>query len=200
MRPVLPEGLDGQHRSRGEAGTWMSLNLATGCGPCTRPGRRWRWRCAMHEHTAHLGTFRHHRQLPPACGGAPAALDRPAGRDAAPPADRRGHDAGADAARARLPGRARRHGGLQPQPAATDQPRTAGRRLSFARGESIHTECAYKPTPERFEAWARLGGWSVVRQWREGPAGGYAFLLLHLAAPPGTRRGRRFPNHSRSPA
>ncbi|HYC56575.1 MAG TPA: L-histidine N(alpha)-methyltransferase [Candidatus Binatia bacterium] len=43
----------------------------------------------------------------------------------------------------------------------------AGRRLSFAAGETIHTEDSWKPTPEGFAAIARQGGWKVAELWTD---------------------------------
>ena len=38
-----------------------------------------------------------------------------------------------------------------------------GERIAFAAGETIHTECSYKYTPERIQALAAASGWKVTR-------------------------------------
>jgi dimethylhistidine N-methyltransferase len=52
-----------------------------------------------------------------------------------------------------------------------------GRRLSFARGERIHTENSHKFTPEGVAALASAGGWRLERQWVS-PAPEFAVFLL----------------------
>lgn len=39
--------------------------------------------------------------------------------------------------------------------------------VSFAEGESIHTESSYKHRPEAFVRIAESGGWSIVRSWTD---------------------------------
>lgn len=49
----------------------------------------------------------------------------------------------------------------------TQQVQVAGRRFHFARGESIHTETAYKHGTLRFEAMARRAGWQALQRWTD---------------------------------
>ena len=41
----------------------------------------------------------------------------------------------------------------------------SGQAIAFAAGETIHTECSYKYTPERIAALAAAGGWTVNRSY-----------------------------------
>ncbi|MEM9305574.1 MAG: L-histidine N(alpha)-methyltransferase, partial [Pseudomonadota bacterium] len=52
----------------------------------------------------------------------------------------------------------------------------AGQAFAFARGESIHTENAYKYSPEAFRQLANLAGWAAVDCWFD-PDG---LVSLHL--------------------
>lgn len=45
--------------------------------------------------------------------------------------------------------------------------RVLGRSFSFRPGESIHTECSYKYSLDRFTALARGSGWTVRRSWTD---------------------------------
>jgi dimethylhistidine N-methyltransferase len=45
--------------------------------------------------------------------------------------------------------------------------RLLGRSFSFRPGESIHTECSYKYSLERFTALARGAGWTVRKSWTD---------------------------------
>jgi uncharacterized SAM-dependent methyltransferase len=45
--------------------------------------------------------------------------------------------------------------------------RIAGQHISFAVGETIHTENSYKHAPEAFNRIATLAGWRVVRRWTD---------------------------------
>ena len=58
----------------------------------------------------------------------------------------------------------------------------AGRSISFARGESIHTENSYKYAPEHFATLAHESGWHTAELWTD-PA---QLFSLHLLEP---RRG-----------
>ncbi|KAF1014973.1 MAG: Histidine N-alpha-methyltransferase [Stenotrophomonas maltophilia] len=58
-----------------------------------------------------------------------------------------------------------------------------GRRIAFARGESIHTENAHKFTPATLAATAECAGWTLCRHWLQPDP---AFGLFLLAAPAGT--------------
>ena len=58
----------------------------------------------------------------------------------------------------------------------------AGRAISFARGESIHTENSYKYAPEHFATLAHESGWHTAELWTD-PA---QLFSLHLLEP---RRG-----------
>jgi len=55
--------------------------------------------------------------------------------------------------------------------------RMAGRRITFAEGETIHTENSYKPTEAGFEALAVSAGWGVDRVWTD-RAGLFSLWLL----------------------
>jgi dimethylhistidine N-methyltransferase len=58
--------------------------------------------------------------------------------------------------------------------------RLNGHRFHFNRGESVHTECSYKYTPDEFHALARQAGFTPVRHWlAEG--GLFAIYLLKVA-------------------
>jgi uncharacterized SAM-dependent methyltransferase len=43
----------------------------------------------------------------------------------------------------------------------------AGRRFSFAGGETIHTENSYKYTIDGFRALAAQAGWKVANSWTD---------------------------------
>jgi dimethylhistidine N-methyltransferase len=45
--------------------------------------------------------------------------------------------------------------------------RVLGRGLSFRAGESIHTECSYKYSLDRFTALARGSGWTPLKSWMD---------------------------------
>jgi dimethylhistidine N-methyltransferase len=45
--------------------------------------------------------------------------------------------------------------------------RIGGQHVSFAAGETIHTENSYKHAPEAFDRIAGLAGWRVVRRWTD---------------------------------
>ena len=53
----------------------------------------------------------------------------------------------------------------------------AGTPITFAEGETIHTENSYKHTPARLLALAREAGWVPQRQWMD-PAGRFGHFLL----------------------
>ena len=53
----------------------------------------------------------------------------------------------------------------------------AGRAFRFAAGETIHTENAYKFTPDRVADLAAQGGWRVERSWIS-PAPAFGVFLL----------------------
>jgi len=55
--------------------------------------------------------------------------------------------------------------------------RIAGQHVSFAAGETIHTENSYKHSPEAFDRIASLAGWRVVRRWTD-PDDLFALNLL----------------------
>lgn len=57
--------------------------------------------------------------------------------------------------------------------------RVNGHRFHFERGESVHTECSYKYTPDEFHALARQAGFTPVRHWL---AEGGLFAVYLLAA------------------
>ncbi|WP_091738063.1 ergothioneine biosynthesis protein EgtB [Phenylobacterium immobile] len=56
----------------------------------------------------------------------------------------------------------------------------AGRLISFAKGETIHTENAYKFTLEGIGGLAAASGWSLERAWRSDEPG-FAVVLLRAA-------------------
>jgi dimethylhistidine N-methyltransferase len=58
--------------------------------------------------------------------------------------------------------------------------RVADRPIRFARGETIHTENSYKPTPEAFAALAHDAGWRVEEAWTA-PREQYSLQLLAAA-------------------
>ncbi|WP_269717046.1 ergothioneine biosynthesis protein EgtB [Caulobacter sp. NIBR2454] len=60
---------------------------------------------------------------------------------------------------------------------STQTVRAAGRQFRFAAGETIHTENAYKFTPQRVADLADKSGWSVTRQWIS-PAPEFGAFLL----------------------
>ena len=43
----------------------------------------------------------------------------------------------------------------------------AGRRVHFARGETIHTENSYKYAPERMRTMIAEAGWSTAKTWSD---------------------------------
>jgi L-histidine Nalpha-methyltransferase len=45
--------------------------------------------------------------------------------------------------------------------------RVAGRTFRFAAGERLHTESAYKYSPESIAALGAAAGWRMLRQWRD---------------------------------
>ena len=45
--------------------------------------------------------------------------------------------------------------------------RVLGRSFSFRAGESIHTECSYKYSLDRFTALARGSGWTPLKSWTD---------------------------------
>jgi dimethylhistidine N-methyltransferase len=57
--------------------------------------------------------------------------------------------------------------------------RVNGHRFHFERGESVHTECSYKYTPDEFHALARQAGFTPVQHWL---AEGGLFAVYLLAA------------------
>jgi len=59
--------------------------------------------------------------------------------------------------------------------------RIGGQHISFADGETIHTENSYKHAPEAFDRIASLAGWQVVRRWTDPDE---LFALNLLAASP----------------
>jgi dimethylhistidine N-methyltransferase len=57
-----------------------------------------------------------------------------------------------------------------------------GRPFAFERGETIHTENAYKYTPSQFLGMAHAARWRCERSWRDGGRTGFTVYLLRVAA------------------
>jgi dimethylhistidine N-methyltransferase len=57
-----------------------------------------------------------------------------------------------------------------------------GRTFSFAEGETIHTENAYKYSPVEFLRMAHAAHWRCERSWRDGGRTGFTVYLLRGAA------------------
>jgi len=53
----------------------------------------------------------------------------------------------------------------------------AGRQITFAEGESIHTENSYKHRPETLMDLARSAGWESRKVWKD-HAGLFGVILL----------------------
>jgi dimethylhistidine N-methyltransferase len=62
----------------------------------------------------------------------------------------------------------------------------AGRTIRMNKGESIHTECSYKYSPERFEAMAREAGYELRGRWTD-PKRLFAVYLLRVVRIPNPR-------------
>lgn len=95
-------------------------------------------------------------------------INRELGADFKPGAFR--HEARFDAAQ----GRVEMH--LVSQ--AAQSVRVLGHRFDFQPGESIHTENAYKHTPEAFERLAAAAHWRTERAWRDDSGGSCGFMVF----------------------
>jgi hypothetical protein len=60
----------------------------------------------------------------------------------------------------------------------THEARVLGRPFAFERGETIHTENAYKYTPTQFLRMAHAARWRCERSWRDGGRTGFTVYLL----------------------